>query len=158
MSKKKLYHGTRKIFKNSIINGINLDAGRLNLDFGHGFYMTSDLGQAIKWANRLDDPCVLEFILDTAELNTKEFCVPDIEWARFVVSNRLGMPVKQYDVVSGPMADTGISKISRQFRKGIITFDIAVKSLVGNTNGCQVTVLTKKAINYLTFEREVELI
>ena len=120
--------------------------------------MTSDLEQAIKWTNRFDDPCVLEFVLDTTELNTKEFYAPDIEWAKFVVSNRLGMPVKQYDVVSGPMADTGISKISRQFRKGIITFDIAVKSLVGNTNGCQVTVLTKKATNYLAFKREVELI
>lgn len=156
--KKTLYHGTRKIFKNSIINGVNLDAGRMNLDFGHGFYMTPDLAQAMRWTKRLDDPCVLEFTLDGTELNIKEFNAPDIEWAMFVVSNRIGMPVKQYDVVSGPMADTGISKISRQFKKGIITFDVAVKSLVGNTNGCQVTVLTKKAISHLVFEREVELI
>lgn len=157
MSNKKLYHGTRKKFKESIINGINLDAGRLNLDFGHGFYMTSDMAQAIKWTDRYDDPCVLEFTLETTELNTKEFYAPDIEWARFVVSNRLGIPVDQYDVVFGPMADTGISKISRQVKRGIITFDSAVKSLIGNTNGCQVTVLTEKAINYLNFEREVEL-
>lgn len=42
-----LYHGTTEI-----IEFPRVDAGRLGLDFGPGFYVTKILGQAEKWAQR----------------------------------------------------------------------------------------------------------
>lgn len=41
-----LYHGTDKKFKN-----FNFSFAKPNKDFGKGFYLTSDLKQAIEWAN-----------------------------------------------------------------------------------------------------------
>lgn len=48
-----LYHGTSKKSANNIKkHGVDLSYSRKNLDFGAGFYLTSNKGQAKNWAYR----------------------------------------------------------------------------------------------------------
>ena len=42
----KLYHGSTLIVRNP-----SLRPGRSNADFGKGFYTTSNIEQAVRWAN-----------------------------------------------------------------------------------------------------------
>lgn len=44
-----LYHGTLEIYRDPLLAGIRLDESRNRLDFGPGFYMTSNRGQAMHW-------------------------------------------------------------------------------------------------------------
>lgn len=77
----------------------------------------------------------------------KTFDTPNMEWAKFVVENRLGIyNSKKYDYIAGPMADTGISRIRVRYRDGKISFDDAVDSIVVKTNGNQLVMLTKDAL------------
>ena len=65
----KLFHGTTKVF--SVPKIIVSDH---SLDFGAGFYLTSDCGQAKKWANlkkrrfHQQQACVVSFEFDIENL------------------------------------------------------------------------------------------
>lgn len=45
-----VYHGTIEKYLPSIAQGVDVRRGRLNLDFGQGFYTTTFAKQAINWA------------------------------------------------------------------------------------------------------------
>ena len=154
-----LYHGTDKFAAKQIIDfGVNLKIGRENLDFGQGFYTTPDYRQAWDWAKRRSVfPYVIEFDLNDTGLSIKRFVSPDMEWAQFVVENRLGMiKVSSYDCILGPMADSRIATLYLDYKQGLITKDEAVKNLIGKTNGIQLVVLKDNALNMLRFVRGYE--
>lgn len=46
------YHGTTSTQVASLKDGIDVCHSKRNCDFGIGFYVTSKLSQAIKWAQR----------------------------------------------------------------------------------------------------------
>ena len=46
------YHGTTSTQVASLKDGIDVYHSKRNCDFGIGFYVTSKLSQAIKWAQR----------------------------------------------------------------------------------------------------------
>lgn len=51
---RKFYHGTNNKSADSILNnGIDINKGRNDADFGLGFYMTEDFRQAQSWAKKL---------------------------------------------------------------------------------------------------------
>ena len=89
-----LYHGS-----NVEVQEPKLLKVQRELDFGKGFYTTSDYEQAAKWAKRtalrlrqkIGYVSVYE-IDDEAlrKLNILRFGKPDIEWLRFVARNRKG--------------------------------------------------------------------
>ncbi|MCC6603509.1 MAG: DUF3990 domain-containing protein [Anaerolineae bacterium] len=112
----KFYHGTDEIGAQAIRKGIDLDRGRLELDFNPtgkgGFYVTGNLSQAEVWAERIakrsgNQPNVLEFIIPQSEfleLNGRVFGQADVDdWARFVIEGRRGTLQHSYDFVEGPM-------------------------------------------------------
>src|SRR5436853_6593596 len=74
-----LYHGTLEKYLPSIIHGIDVKRGRVDLDFGQGFYTTSFERQAISWAwhkSRRElgsKPVVLRFIIQRAILSKLEY-------------------------------------------------------------------------------------
>src|SRR2546426_6886353 len=45
-----LYHGTIEKYRASIVHGIDVTRGRVDLDFGQGFYTTTFERQAVSWA------------------------------------------------------------------------------------------------------------
>lgn len=80
------------------------------MDFGRGFYVTTKVEQAKKWAKRQGKKSgkngeVVVFEIPASEfnqLNNKYFIDADTEWERVVVDGRNGVH-PQYDTVSGPM-------------------------------------------------------
>ena len=126
-----LYHGTIDKYADSIMNnGILLKKSKPHLDFGPGFYTTSDKEFAIstaKWRMRRynafhkNDPVKWRVVeLECYEdriplLRIKTFEKADDLWAKFILANRSMNPkIKSafdnniyacYDVVSGPTAD-----------------------------------------------------
>ena len=86
------------------------------LDFGVGFYTTSDAQQASRWATvvvrrtRKGDPTlnVYDFddVLAAHELRCKRFATPDREWLDFVCAHRMGEMVDDgTDLIVGPVAN-----------------------------------------------------
>ena len=148
----KLYHGTDAFSGQNILqNGINMNIGRKNLDFGHGFYVTPSLLQAKEWAYENLFPCVISIDFNERGLNIKHFKTANREWAEFVVQNRLGLISHvPYDCISGPMADAGISSMSRKYYSGKITFEQAVNAIINSSNGLQWVMLTQNAIKNIS--------
>jgi hypothetical protein len=103
-----VYHGTSREGAAGIRQtGIDLSRSRVKLDYGKGFYTTTDKAQAAAWAARTRGGGeVMKFrALKSAvrSLRVKTFSEASAEWSGFVRSNRLGVPMHDYDVVSGPM-------------------------------------------------------
>jgi hypothetical protein len=101
-----LYHGTSSEAAAAIrANGIDLSFSRANLDFGKGFYTTTDLGQAQAWAARQGGE-VLTFNVPNSQLSQLshlQFPGANGAWADFVGANRGGASLHGFDAVSGPM-------------------------------------------------------
>lgn len=155
----KLFHGTDLFQAQKIIEeGVDLKAGRKYLDFGQGFYLTPSFQQAVAWASRKSAPCVLEFDLSTNGLVIKQFESANLEWAAFVVDNRLHLSYSTaYDCIVGPMADAGVSNMYLLYKMRKLTREQAIRKLVGRSNGLQEALLNEKAVRALTFIRKVVL-
>ena len=88
------------------------------LDFGPGFYTTTNREQAIRFAKgvvckRGGDPFLNVYEFDAeaayARLLTLRFDAPTEQWLDFVVANRSGTYVgERYDLVSGPVANDNV--------------------------------------------------
>lgn len=77
------------------------------MDFGRGFYTTTNYNQAKKWAKRQDSNggVIIEFNIpknEIASLNSKVFESADTEWESFVISSRKGIQ-NDFDIIAGPM-------------------------------------------------------
>jgi len=105
-----LYHGSNVEVREPRLLKIQRE-----LDFGKGFYTTSDLNQATKWAQRTarrrgsGQPCISVYRMDDAVFETLRvlrFASADIAWLRYVAANRKGIAADEpYDIVVGPVAD-----------------------------------------------------
>ena len=134
----KLYHGS-----DILINQIDLCQGRINKDFGKGFYLTSIQSQAYEMAKRKARqtpdgvPVVTEFVFDeefltSGELNVKVFSGVSEEWAKFILNNRHASRTgfhHDYDIVVGPVADDGVVQQLDLYEMGIITLSQLVEAL-----------------------------
>jgi hypothetical protein len=103
-----LYHGTSKKGATSVrSNGIDLSVQRPDSDFGRGFYTTRDANQAAEWAGRNPGGGeVLHYRVPKSELaglNSLKFPTANSAWERFVLWNRSGGPLHDFDTVEGPM-------------------------------------------------------
>ncbi len=120
-----LYHGS-----NIAINKIDLSKSKPNKDFGQGFYLSDNESQAINMASFKSmqlggEPLVTRFEFDAEILNStilriKIYRDYSPEWAEFVLSNRDGIPVEQYDIVYGPIANDNIGIQIRKLKSGNI--------------------------------------
>ena len=101
------------------------------LDFGTGFYATSDYEQARKWVgNRLRHSSVAKkgfvsvYEFDETspfDLRVKRFDGVTVEWLRFIAANRLDFNVEHdFDVVIGPVADDRVYTVLSLFEGGFI--------------------------------------
>lgn len=121
---KKVYHGTTTRWAKSIENGINLNKNRNPVDFGKGFYTTTNYKQAEKWAidkaskinkNSSIRPLILEYEVNLSELKElkgKVFYEVDDNWGRFIRRNRTDKSFTHaYDYVYGNVADNNIIQL-----------------------------------------------
>jgi len=153
-----LYHGS-----NTEIHAIDLNQSMRGKDFGQGFYLSADQRQAEEMATFKTlqfggCPIVNAFefdetLLSNSLLNTKIFDYYSLEWAEFIFANRNNMtdiPIHEYDIVYGPIADDRVGVQIRNLIEGNITIDVfleRLKYIKGIT--FQYYFGTQRAINYL---------
>ena len=151
-----LYHGS-----NVEVREPRLLKVQRELDFGKGFYTTSDLEQAAKWAKRTalrlhrKDSYISVYEVDETEmshLRMLRFNAPDVEWLRFVVKNRKGEPIPvDWDIVSGPVADDRTASVIDLYLDGMYDEEETIKRLLPQKLKDQYTFKTEEALVLLNF-------
>lgn len=151
-----LYHGSNVEVKEPKI----IDSKRL-LDFGTGFYLTSDFEQAKKWAVRTTHrreegvPIISVFGVDENEFDKLElrvFEAANKEWLRYISMNRTDRSaVDSFDVVVGPVANDQAIRTVNNYLKGYFTEDIAIQLLLPQKLKDQYSFKTEKALSILKF-------
>lgn len=160
-----LYHGS-----NVEIEQIDLSLSKVGKDFGCGFYLSADKGQALELAERKTEqigsgaPTLNAYEFDMNglcdnHLHILEFQSYSKEWADFVLMNRRNrtrIQAHQYDIVIGPIADDAVGYQIRRYVSGLIDmnkFLEELKYMKGQT--MQYFFGTERAIRYLTKIREL---
>jgi hypothetical protein len=133
----KVYHGSYiKVDK------IDLSKSKPNKDFGKGFYVTKFRNHAEEWSKIIGEKYGTEGFVSEFEFSendfTKSICkikhfdAYDEEWLDFVVENRdknSKIPVHDYDIVIGPVADDKVQNMLRLYLKGKISKEKFLKML-----------------------------
>jgi hypothetical protein len=149
----KVYHGSY-----TKIDSIDLSRCEPNKDFGEGFYVTKIYEQALIWANRKGRDnhtkgVVTEFnfferVFSDNNYKTLQFDSYNNEWLDFVVQNRdfnRQMPVHDYDIVEGPVADDKITTRIDAYIRGEISREKFLKDL-SRDNTHQICFCTLKSL------------
>ena len=155
-----LYHGS-----NVIVREPRLLKVQRELDFGKGFYTTSDLEQAKKWAKRTalrlrqKNGYVSVYEIDDqamSMLRILRFEKPDADWLRFIVENRMGkMLPPEWDIIVGPVANDQTAPVIDLFLSGMYDEEEAIKRLLPQKLKDQYTFKTAEAIMLLRFKEEI---
>ncbi len=138
------------------------DAGRANLDFGLGFYVTDMPSQAIEWAKKVADrrharPIVNEYELNKeailSEYRCKVFTDYDGEWLDFIVASRQGQkPWAEYDYIEGGVADDRVIDTINLYMADLMTREVALARLSEHRPNNQMCLLSQQLIDkYLIF-------
>lgn len=180
-----LYHGTILQYALNICeNGIDLTKSKNFLDFGKGFYTTSDYNMAKNMAFRVSlhkekimgvkkvFPTVISFEYEeNVELNYKIFKQENIDWAKFVLANRLTTNIAhelgltdnnydfKYDIIMGGTADGNIATIASNLRYGRMKADEYILNLSdflkenGSSYGTQIVFCTLKSLGCIKYKK-----
>ena len=123
-----LYHGS-----NVIVDKPRLIRQNHTLDFGYGFYTTTNREQATSFAGKVTRrresglPCVSMYEVAEIEelkkhLRLLVFREPNEAWLDFVYANRSGSyQGSRYDIVFGPVANDTIYRTFVAYEEGILT-------------------------------------
>lgn len=132
----KLYHGTNIVF-----DKIDLRKSKPNKDFGQGFYLSPDYGQALNMAKikmeqqQEGELVVMEFEVEEENMNDLHTLVFDDyseQWAEFILANRnnsTGAPVHDYDIVIGPIANDRVGVQLWKYENQLIDMSTLVSKL-----------------------------
>ena len=154
-----LYHGS-----NVIVEHPKLVKQNRFLDFGFGFYTTTNREQAenfaLKVAERRKEG---EAILNIYEIDEKEafqkcslfkFDSPDENWLDFVAANRKGMHEgKQYDLIYGAVANDDVYRTITLYMTGVLTKEQTLQALKIRKLFNQLVFTTEKSLQYLQYHR-----
>jgi len=148
----KVYHGGT-----AIVEKPRADAGRANLDFGLGFYITDLRQQAVDWAKRVSDrrkqsPVLNTYYLDRdailADYKCKVFSAYDGEWLDFIVGSRQGRkPWQGYDYIEGGVANDRVIDTIDLYMAGLMTREMALIRLSEHRPNNQMCLLNQERID-----------
>lgn len=159
-----LYHGSPEIIKEPKI----LDKQRL-LDFGKGFYTTTNQNQARRWAqikqkregnNAKAFVSVYQFndqLLTDSTLNIKKFEEANEQWLDFIVRNRSADFDHGYDMVIGPVANDTLYQTLALYESGILTKPETIIRLKVHDLFNQFAFNSMLAIKHLKYHQSFEL-
>lgn len=159
----RLYHGNL-----SLVTRPEIRPGSHTTDFGRGFYTTTSLEQAEEFVqHRLQDGgpelgYVNVYDLDTealSGLDVLHFEKADVEWVRFVKSNRVDKCfVHGHDLVSGPVADDRVYGAITLFVQDVYDEAQLIKELKSYRLRDQWLFHTPKALARLRFVEYLEVL
>lgn len=151
-----LYHGST-----IVVEKPRLIAQNRYLDFGFGFYTTSNREQAEKFAKRVAQrrggiPIINIYKFDEEkakkQLTIKQFSSPDETWLDFVAQNRAGSySGKKCDLIIGPVANDDVYQSVHLYFLGVLTKNQTLKALKVKKLFDQYVFSTEKALSLLTF-------
>ena len=152
-----LYHGS-----NVTVSKPRLVVQNRFLDFGFGFYTTTNKAQAIGFANKVakrreeGTPTVSIYEIDEkkafTECCTLRFEAPNDAWLDFVSSNRSGnYKGELYDFVYGPVADDDVYTTFTLYTAGVLTKEQTIDALKVKKLYNQLVLTSEKALSYLRF-------
>lgn len=158
-----LYHGS-----NVTVERPKLIKQNRFLDFGFGFYTTTNDEQAKSFARKVTaDRKVGKPTLNVYELNENiafsecallRFDSPDEKWLDFVSACRQGVRCdKQYDMIYGAVANDNVYQTITLYMAGVLSKEQALEALKIKKLYNQLVFTTEKSLEYLHFQRGVLL-
>ena len=127
----KLYHSS-----NVSVSKPDISHSRDNLAFGRGFYLTTILDQAVKYALRFQRRSqeawlsTYEFEIIADDWNIRRFDSYDEEWLNFISECRAGRDMSNYDMVVGGVANDKVIRTLDRYFEGEITAEQALGILI----------------------------
>lgn len=152
-----LYHGS-----NLVVEKPKLIAQNRFLDFGYGFYTTTNKAQAISFADKVykrkteGSKQVSIYEIDEeklfAECSVLRFDSPNEAWLDFVAENRSGnYRGDSYDVVYGPVANDDVYTTFTLYQAGALSKEQTLETLKIKKLYNQMVFTTEKALSFLKF-------
>jgi hypothetical protein len=158
----KLYHGSTEI----VVKPEIIEPNRA-LDFGKGFYTTTDVSQAQRWVrlrinNQESDIGFINIYeyQPAKELKVRTFRSANDSWVDFVHHNRMFINYEHnYDIVKGPVANDNVYLSFNLYESGIISKSELIKRLKTYKLVDQILFHTEVSLKCLTFigYKEVKL-
>ena len=160
----KLYHGSHIEVKNPKI----LTSARVG-DFGRGFYTTSSLEQARRWAQiraRQEDVSagivtvfdVPDSLFTHPELQIKSFEKADDAWLDFVLANRKDVDFEHnFDLVRGPVANDRVYICLNMLEDGLADRATVIAKLKTYVLADQILFHTAKSLLFLEYASTEEV-
>lgn len=153
-----LYYGSNiKVVNPKIVNS------KRSLDFGKGFYLTTDLEQAKKWARLITKrrgkgiATVSVFNYDSDnELKILKFATPNIKWLKFVSYHRKMLNLEEkYDVIIGSVANDRTMPVVNLYLSGQYNEKEALKRLLPQKLNDQFVFKSNKSLKCLKFKEAI---
>ena len=152
-----LYHGS-----NLTVSEPKLVVQNRYLDFGYGFYTTTNKVQAIGFADKVTKrrkegiPTVSIYEIDEdkafAECSVLRFDAPDEAWLDFVSDNRAGnYSGEPYDFIYGPVANDDVYTTFTLYTAGVLTKEQTIEALKIKKLYNQLVLTSEKALAFLKF-------
>ena len=148
----KVYHGSIQEIRFPLAK-----AGRTNLDFGRGFYVTDIRRQAEEWAERIglrmvETPMLNIYELDMDLVRSKfrvlKFEDYNEEWLDFIVASRSGKtPWVDFDMVEGGVANDRVIDTIEAYMIGNITKEMALGELAKHRPNNQLCLINQALID-----------
>ena len=157
----KVYHGST-----FIVEKPNLERLNYRTDFGKGFYTTTDIEQAKKWAkiklerikkNEDTSLNIYKYIniyeyIENSNLDVLNFETATKEWLNFVFENRQSHTlIHKYDIVIGPVANDNLYQVLINYENGVYDVDEAIKRLKTYVLSNQISFHTEKSLESLKY-------
>ena len=153
-----LYHGS-----NVIVDQPKLIRQNRYLDFGFGFYTTTNREQAVNFAQKVTDRRKMgEATLNIYSVNEAvafqeckvlQFDSPDEAWLDFVAANRQGTyQGEKYDLIYGAVANDDVDRTIALYMTGVLDKEQTLSSLKIRKLFNQLVFATEKSLQYLKFE------
>ena len=153
-----LYHGS-----NVIVDQPKLIRQNRYLDFGFGFYTTTNREQAVNFAQKVTDRRKMgEATLNIYSVNEAvafqeckvlHFDSPDEAWLDFVAANRQGTyQGEKYDLIYGAVANDDVYRTIALYMTGVLDKEQTLSSLKIRKLFNQLVFATEKSLQYLKFE------
>ena len=158
-----LYHGS-----NVAVESPKIIQSQRPLDFGGGFYTTTNKQQAEIFAQKVfarrkngaATVTVYEMDFDSAssELRVLRFLSPDENWLDYVTQNRRDAYVGQfYDIVFGPVANDDVYLTIGALEAGILTREQAIAALKVKKLYDQLVLKSAAALSWLKYRENFTL-
>ena len=152
-----IYHGS-----NLVVDEPKLIVQNRYLDFGYGFYTTTNKVQAISFADKVckrkieGTRQVSIYEIDEeklfAECSVLRFDSPNEAWLDFVAENRSGnYKGESYDVIYGPVANDDVYTTFTLYQSGALTKEQTIETLKIKKLYDQMVFASEKALSYLKF-------